>query len=170
MAPLVPERFALAPMTLGLLVLTAALWVLPVLFALSARAVPAPMSVALYACAAFMVVLYGSVYFVWRPRAFVVDSTSLTLEWPVRKCVISRSHVTGVRVVSSKEFRSEYGFGIRIGAGGLWGGFGWLKCGATTFSMWISRTDQFVLVTLKDAKPLMITPVNPERFAARLRQ
>ncbi|MCU0242247.1 MAG: PH domain-containing protein, partial [Vicinamibacteria bacterium] len=59
---------------------------------------------------------------------------------------------------------------MRIGAGGLWGGFGLLKTSRVTFSMWLSRTDRFVLVSLRDTRPLLITPENPERFIAALRR
>jgi hypothetical protein len=75
--------------------------------------------------------------------------------------------VTSARTITAQEFRREYGYGMRIGAGGLWGGFGLLKTGKTTFSMWISRTDRFVIVELKDARPLLITPEDPERFVAQ---
>jgi hypothetical protein len=38
-----------------------------------------------------------------------------------------------------------------------------------TFSLWISRTDRLVIVDLDGAKPLLVTPDDPERFVARLR-
>jgi hypothetical protein len=51
-----------------------------------------------------------------------------------------------------------------VGAGGLWGGFGLLKTERETFSMWISRTDRFVIVRLRNARPLLVTPDDPDRF------
>jgi hypothetical protein len=38
----------------------------------------------------------------------------------------------------------------------------------TTFSMWISRTDRLVLVELRGARPLLVTPETPERFVLTL--
>jgi hypothetical protein len=70
--------------------------------------------------------------------------------------------------VSGADFRAEYGLSIRIGAGRLWGGFGLLKTRRTTFSMWILRTDRLVIVELRGARPLLLTPETPERFVAAL--
>jgi hypothetical protein len=44
------------------------------------------------------------------------------------------------------------------------GGFGLLKTARETFSMWISRTDEFVIVRLRGERPLLVTPTNPARF------
>jgi hypothetical protein len=57
---------------------------------------------------------------------------------------------------------------MRVGAGGLWGAFGLLKTRRETFSMWISRTDRWVLVTLKGDRPLLITPDRAEEFVAQI--
>jgi hypothetical protein len=57
---------------------------------------------------------------------------------------------------------------MRIGAGGLWGGFGLLKTERETFSMWISRTDELVIVRLRGARSLLVTPEDPRRFVASL--
>ena len=89
--------------------------------------------------------------------------------WPVRRRVIPRGSVHDARIMTGPEFRSAYGWGMRVGAGGLWGGFGLLKTTGTTFSLWISRTDRMVIVDLDGANPLLVTPDDPERFVARLR-
>lgn len=90
--------------------------------------------------------------------------------WPLWARTVAADDIRDARIVSADELRREHGRGVRIGAGGLWGGFGLLKTTHETFSMWISRTDRFVLVRLDRARPLLVTPDDPERFVALLRR
>lgn len=117
-----------------------------------------------------VVLVYASVWFVWRPICFHVAADTLRIEWPIRVRDIPRSAVRSARTLTAKEFRREYGYGMRIGAGGLWGGFGLLKTQRGTFSMWISRFDRLVIVELDGARPLLISPEDPEEFAEQLAQ
>jgi len=58
---------------------------------------------------------------------------------------------------------------MRVGAGGLWGAFGWLwttKRG--TVQMYISRTDNFVWIERRSERPWLITPERPEQFVAAM--
>src|SRR4029453_18789061 len=87
-------------------------------------------------------VIYAGVWLAGRPTQFEIDERSLAIVWPVRRRVIPRSTVHDVRIVTGREFRSAYGWGMRVGAGGLWGGFGLLKTTGTTFSLWISPPDR----------------------------
>lgn len=161
--------FHLAPMSPGLRFATWILWVLPAGMLYAALSAPFPVAPVLLATTAFVVATYASVWFVFRPSRFVIDAHQLRIEWPVRARVIERADVVEARIVSADEFRREYGQGTRIGAGGLWGGFGLLRTGRETFSMWISRTDRFVIVKLGGARPLLLTPTLPERFVELLR-
>jgi hypothetical protein len=57
----------------------------------------------------------------------------------------------------------------RVGAGGLWGGFGWLwteKRGIV--QMYVSRTDRFVWIERGAERPWLISPENPEAFVRLL--
>jgi Bacterial PH domain len=108
--------------------------------------------------------VYVSVWLGWRPMRFELEGDQLRIVWPVRSRSISARAVLSARVLTSPEFRREFGYGMRIGAGGLWGGFGLLKTRTATFSMWISRLDRMVLVELRGARPLLITPERPEEF------
>lgn len=161
--------FRLAPMTTGLAVLTWALFALPLIFFYAASISPSPVHHVMFGSAIFIVVLYASVWFAWRPTRFEIDDRALRIVWPIRVREIDRADVEDARIVSADEFRREYGLGMRIGAGGLWGGFGLLKTAKATFSMWISRTDRFVIVRLQRARPLLVTPEDPERFVKALR-
>ena len=107
--------------------------------------------------------LYG------RPTQFEIDDRALRIVWPLRRREIPRRLVRDARILTGPEFRNAYGFGMRICAGGLWGGFGLLKTKSTTFSLWISRTDRLVVVDLDGERPLLVTPEEPDGFVARLR-
>jgi len=58
---------------------------------------------------------------------------------------------------------------MRIGVGGLWGGFGWLYTSKGLLDFYASRTDRLVLVRLRARRPLLVTPETEERFVAALR-
>jgi hypothetical protein len=162
--------FPLAPMTTDLRVLTWVALVLPIALVFATIAAPATTRPTLLAISALVALTYASVWFVWRPTRFEIDPDVLRIVWPTRSRTIPRGTIAGVRVVPGGDvLRAEYGAGVRIGAGGLWGGFGLLKTRTKTFSMWISRTDRLVVVELRDARPLLVTPDDPERFVAALR-
>lgn len=105
----------------------------------------------------------------FRPTRFIVDQAGLRIEWPIRVRAIARSAIVGARVVKASEFRQAHGLKVRIGAGGLFGTFGLLKGSRETFSVWVSRSDRWVVVQLKDgARPLLLTPAHPEKFVRAL--
>jgi hypothetical protein len=159
------RTFALAPMTFALRALTWACFAVPAsLLYLAAVTSEEPARTAILATCAFVALVYGSVYFVFRPTRFEVDDAALRIVWPVRARRIAKASITEARRLSSAAFRKEYGYGMRIGAGGLWGGFGLLRTKRATFSMWISRTDDFVIVRLNDGRPLLLTPEEPVAF------
>jgi hypothetical protein len=149
-------------------VLTGASLGVPAILLASALATAGPGRRLLVGVCVLVVLLYAGVWLAWRPTRFVVDAGSLRIVWPLRTRVIARQTIVGVRRLTRAEFRAEHGWGVRIGAGGLWGGFGLLATRRTTFSMWISRTDRVVLVDLRDARPLLLTPDDPDRFVAAL--
>ena len=67
------------------------------------------------------------------------------------------------------DLRQEIGWGMRIGAGGLWGGFGWLWTARRgVVWMYISRLDRFVWVEQANERPLLITPDRDEAFVLAL--
>jgi hypothetical protein len=99
-----------------------------------------------------------------RPRRFELDTDGLRVVWPIRSKLVPWGEIALVEQVSSGEFRDRYGWGMRIGAGGFLGGFGWLSTSKQTFHLYISRVDYAVLVHLKNDKPWRITPESPEEF------
>jgi hypothetical protein len=156
-------------MTAGLRLLTAVLLLIPVVFLARSAFVPAPARQILLIVGALTAGLCAFTWLYMRPTGFDLDAGFLRIVWPLRMRAIPRAQITGVEVVTGRAFRERYGSGIRIGVGGLWGGFGLLQSERETFSMWISRRDVLVVVRLAGgARPLLVTPVEPERFAHAL--
>jgi PH (Pleckstrin Homology) domain-containing protein len=153
-------EFPLAPMSGALRVMTVALFALPALFLWMGLAG----SPVLLIPAALLMLGYAWTWLWARPRRFAVSPDGLRIEWPLRSATVPASDIVDARVFGLRDFRSEYGFGVRFGAGGLWGGFGKLKTRKGTLSMYISRVDGLVLVNRKSGRPLLITPQDPARF------
>ena len=161
------ERFALAPMSSGIRALTWALFVLPVGFVLGGLV--SPVAWILVPTGLFVALAYASVWLWWRPGAFVVGAEGLLLDFPMRKIRVPIHDVAAVAPIAPPAVREKTGFAMRIGAGGLWGGFGWLwtrRLGMVEF--YVSRLDGGVWIDRRTGRPLLITPEHPERFAQAL--
>jgi hypothetical protein len=151
-------------MSAALRVVTWLLLLLLALFLYLALVSEPPANAVLFVVFLVVGLIYASVWFMWRPARFEVDARVLRIVWPIRAREIRRDDVEGAQVLDLRSFRDKYGSGMRIGAGGLWGGFGLLKTRKATFSMWISRLHGLVIVRLHRARPLLLTPEDPERF------
>jgi hypothetical protein len=119
--------------------------------------------------ALLVVIIHSWVWLRFRPNAFVVHPRSLEIVWPLKRREIRRDGITEVRIIGRQTLRKEIGWGIRIGAGGLWGAFGWLwtkKRGIV--QMYVSRTDRFVWIERAGGRPWLITPEKPEEFVYAL--
>ena len=75
--------------------------------------------------------------------------------WPLRRRRIRRASITNVRHLDRKALRRETGRAMRVGAGGLWGAFGWL---------WTTRRG---IVRMYVSK-IVITPEQPDVFVHAL--
>lgn len=116
-----------------------------------------------------LVVMYVWVWLRFRPSEFVVHDERLEIVWPFKRREIARENITEVRLIDRHALRKEIGWGMRVGAGGLWGGFGWLwtkKRGIV--QMYVSRTDRFVWIERAGDRPWLITPEQPEEFVCAL--
>ena len=159
------QRFPLAPMSRSISFLTAALFLLPTGFLyLGIRRGSPPLAVGL-----FIAALYLLVWLYFRPMRFEISSRALTIVWPIRSLRLPLAEITAVEAMTSGEFRHRYGRGMRVGAGGLWGGFGLLLTPRETFRFYISRLDGYVLVHSRVERPLLLTPDRPEEFLETLR-
>jgi len=115
----------------------------------------------------FIAVVFVFVWVYYRPTGFDVAEWGLTIRWPGRSKLYAREDITGVRTVT----KGEVGRPWRLwGAGGLWGLFGLCRSKHIhRFDAFISRGDGWVLIELADARPLLITPADPDRFVEALR-
>lgn len=156
------ERFPLAPMAPSIRVLTFLLWLLPPAFLVHSLLLGQKLSGAV---ALILFILYGVVWAFCRPSCFELSADSLNIVFPAWVRRIPLHDITNNRQISADEFRQEYGRAMRIGVGGLWGGFGWLwtaKEGLVEF--YVSRFDGLVILERKNGKQILITPVRPEKF------
>jgi PH (Pleckstrin Homology) domain-containing protein len=158
-------RFALARMCPLVRRLTLLLAVLPVVFLIAAlfgaRLLGGP--------ALLLALIYGWVWTRFRPTAFVVHPQVLEVIWPLKRRELRRDQISAVRLIDRQELRRQVGWGMRVGAGGLWGGFGWLWTERRGIvQMYVSRMDQLVWIERGRERPWLITPDQPEAFVAAL--
>jgi hypothetical protein len=159
------NTFRIAPMCMTFRVITLVLLALPLLFVLGAGS----SRTLLNSTALFLVVIYSWVWLRFRPTRFVVHQDRLEVIWPLKRRQIRRDSISAMRVINRRDLRSEVGWGMRVGAGGLWGGFGWLwtqKRGIV--QMYISRMDGLVWIERETGRPWLISPERPEEFVQTL--
>lgn len=116
----------------------------------------------------FVIGIYAWIRLWFRPTRFEVSAAGVDVIWPLRRERIPRTTIVAARLLDRGALRQEAGWGMRVGAGGLWGAFGWLwttKRG--TVRMYVSRLDGFVWVETT-GKPWLVTPAEPEAFIAAM--
>jgi len=161
-------RYALAPMDRLLRALTWFCLAAPVILGFAASQAPAPFRTILFGTVGLMFTMYVVIWLVMRPTAFVVAPDGLVIEWPVRRRLIEAAAITGARVIDANERRRELGRVVRVGAGGLGGGFGLARTSRGMLELWVSRTDWMVLVECRGRRSLLLTPEDPEQFVRAL--
>jgi len=157
-------RFPLAPMSPSILVLTLVLWLLALSFLLYFVFVGQVFSGAI---ALLLFALYGIVWLFCRPSRFKIVPDNLEIIFPVWRRSVPFRDVSEIHLVSSDEFKQKFGWAMRIGVGGLWGGFGWLwtsKGGLVEF--YVSRVDGLVMIERNAGKNILVTPDEPEKFVS----
>ena len=110
--------------------------------------------------------LYAAVYLLARPSGFEVQGGQVRVVFPVW----SRD-ITGVvkaERVDTAELKRRYGLLLRVGAGGLWGGFGWLWSRRGWVEFYVSRMDDYVLLTRSEGLPLLINAEDPDLLCERV--
>ena len=118
---------------------------------------------------AVLVVVGCLIWSLFRPSAFIVDTAALTLTFPARTMRFSRDTVTNATIVDRRALRTRCGPSLRVGAGGFLGGFGFLWTRrAGWLHLYVSRTDQMVLVERSIGASLLVTPDHPQRFVDAL--
>jgi hypothetical protein len=118
-----------------------------------------------------IVLLYLSIWLWWRPSRFELDPAGLAIHWPLRRWHIPWSEIRQARELRGNELRRELGFAARVGAGGLWGGFGWLWSSRLgLLDLYVSRTDGVVMIERRPGRALLITPEQPADFSRAVQQ
>jgi len=157
--------FRLAPMSPALRVSTLVLLALPVGFI----AMAVLWHPVFWFPGSLVVVIYAWTWLRFRPTRFVVGPEAVDVVWPLKRRRIPRAGITGVRLVDAPDLRREVGWGVRVGAGGLFGGFGWLWTSRRGIvQMYISRTDRFVWIERGPERPWLVTPEEPDAFVRAL--
>ncbi len=123
----------------------------------------------LFAPTIFLVAIYTWVWLRFRPTQFVVHQDVLEVIWPLKRQQISRDSISDVRIVNGRNLKSQVGWGMRVGAGGLWGGFGWLWTQRRGIvQMYISRINDLVWIDRPAGRPWLISPERPQEFVQAL--
>jgi hypothetical protein len=159
------QSFRLAPMSPLIWMLTLTLLAVPAVFFSTAMVGRHLLTVP----ALCVVVMYVWVWLRFRPMRFVVYPDRLEVRWPLKRRSIPRKDIVEVRLIDKRALHNATGWGMRVGAGGLWGGFGWLWTQRRGIvQMYISRTDGFVWIERVGARPWLITPAQPAAFVRAL--
>lgn len=161
------ERFRLAPMSPLIRWLTWGLCALPVGFVAAGLTGPRPAPMLWVGL--LLVALYAAVWIWWRPGWFEVSGAGLALVFPGRRCLVHAADIASAEMVTAAQLRARFGTLLRVGAGGLWGGFGWLWSPKGWVEFYVSATDGFVLIGRRRGIPLLISPEHPGRMLASLR-
>ena len=162
--------YRLAPMSGLIAVLTAFFLLLPLgVVALGEGTPAAPFTRVM---AGLLVATNAFTWLYLRPSRFVVGAEGLEVIWLVRQRWINWADVSGASAIRPDQLRAEFGLLLRVGVGGLWGGFGlaWSSRGKH-LGLYVSRHgDGFVLVRCRHTRSLLITPERPGEFVAAVNE
>ena len=148
--------------------LTAILFPIPFVLMLAPLVCPDPEALHWLWPGGSMGLIWLWVWTYFRPSRFEVSPEGLRIVWPVGSRQILAQEMVRADLVSPREFRREFGWAARLGAGGLWVAFGFLWTARGLVNMYVSRGDGLVLVRHRSRRPLLITPQDPERFLETL--
>ena len=155
------RSYRIAPMSTVIRVLTALLFLIPVGMAIGAATGTRVLLVPL----AFVVAIFAWIWLRFRPREFVIYPDRIEAVCPLKRRAILCSTIVSCRTIGLADLRREIGWGIRVGAGGLWGSFGWLwTLRRGTVQTYVSRTDAFVWIERGAGTPWLITPEREDEF------
>jgi hypothetical protein len=157
--------FRLAPMSPVILILTLVLLLPPIPFFVAAFT-----HHRLFVLPALVLLFIDAWTYLWfRPTVFIVGPTDIEVIWPLRRRRIRRDTITRVRRLDRQALRRETGRAMRVGAGGLWGGFGWLwTTHRGLIRMYVSRIDNFIWIDRGHEQSWLITPEQPDVFVHAL--
>ncbi len=163
------RTFRLAKMDRLMAMLTLFVLGLPGLF-LSQSMHDSALATLMSAVAASLLALYAWVWTRWRPPRFEVTPDGLAVVFPLGRKHVPADSILSVEEVDREELKRRYGHLLRVGVGGLWGGFGWLKASRGGWvEFYVSRLDDYVLMERQGAPPLLISPERPAELVDAVR-
>jgi hypothetical protein len=160
------QNFPLANMSPLIRVMTIILLLLPVFLMISGLIFSQKTQLVV---AINLIILYLVVWFWFRPSNFIISNDYLIIKFPARSRNIPMSEISQARLLDQEIFNQEFGAAMRIGIGGLWGGFGWLwtsRGGMLEF--YVSRNDNLVLIERFKGKDLLLTPTKPSEMINKI--
>ena len=164
-APINARNFRLAPMSPLMLLLTLLFLAAPPALLLGALLGKHQ----LWAAALVLLAIDVWVWLRFRPNRFTLQESGLEVTWPLKCRHIPRESIVSARVINRQELKRKIGWGLRVGAGGIWGGFGWLwTTRRGVVQMYISRRDGFVWIERAGDRPWLLTPEEPNQFVRAL--
>jgi hypothetical protein len=117
----------------------------------------------------FVCAIYAWIWVRFRPTRFEIRPDALEIVWPLKRRELPRQLISSVALMDRAGLRQQLGWGARIGAGGLWGAFGWLWSSRRGLvNMYISRTDRFVWLECSEGRPWLLTPEDAGSFVREL--
>ena len=112
-----------------------------------------------------IVAIYAFVYLRMRPTRFEIEGKRLSIIFPTRIIDVDLDDVVRAGPITYEVFKRRYPRPIRLGAGGLFGGFGLLMTQNGKVQFYISRDEPLVLLEFEsDRLPLLLSPSDPEAF------
>ena len=123
-----------------------------------------PMQVAgLFIAAILLLIAVGL-----RPIAFELSDAGLRVRWLFRSLLVPRADLLSASVTDIHSFGAEFGWSMRVGAGGFLGGFGYTWTQRQGFvDLEVSRLSGMVVVRGR-RRSMLLTPEDPHRFVRRL--
>lgn len=104
--------------------------------------------------------------YVFRPNNYAVSDDKLLIHRMIKDVEIKRNNIKSVEMIDESKVKNS----IRtFGSGGFFGSYGkFWNSTLGSMTWYITRRENFVLVTTNDEKKILLTPDEPEAFVASL--
>lgn len=163
------DTLAVAPMSPLFVVLTGVLLAIPTIWAILG-VIHEPLRRTALVLVPAALALIATVWLVFRPQRFERTADGVELVFPLRRLHIMRAEVTRATRLDRPALHRQTGITVRVGFAGLFGNFGLLW---TTKLGWVSvystSLDEWVLVERKAARPILLSPADPDALVRALR-
>lgn len=113
--------------------------------------------------------LSAAVWFLLRPTRIEVDDAHVSIVFPLRRLRLAREGITEVSHLRRSEVTERLGRPWRVGAGGLFGTFGFTWTSKRGWMpTYVTTTDGWVLIERRGAPPALVSVSDPETFVRGL--